>query len=175
MERWKVIPETDGKIMVSDHGRMRSLLRDDRILKATPDTKGYLRVSVTIHREKKHFKVHREVAKAFLEEKPGKTQVNHIDGNKQNNVASNLEWVNNIENAQHAICSGLWGNVFKASETTNKARMQPILSVDIKTGEERHFASISEAERFFNSRHISDVLNGKRNAAAGQRFMREVI
>lgn len=175
MENWKEIPGTGGKIMVSDKGRMRSLLRDGRILKATTDSKGYMRVCVTINREKKHFKVHREVAKAFLTREADKTQVNHIDGNKSNNAASNLEWVNNIENAQHAIKSGLWGNVFKASARTNAARMQPIIAIDIKTGQERRFASVSEAERFFNSRHISDVLNGKRNAAAGQRFIREVV
>lgn len=175
MEIWKEVPETNGKIFVSNKGRMRSLLRDDRILKATPDKKGYLRVCVTLNRVKRSYKVHREVAKAFLPLQDGKPQVNHIDGNKENNAVTNLEWVDNFGNAQHAIKTGLWRNVFEASRRTNEGRKTPIIAIDIKTGQQRRFQSVSEAERFFNSRHISDVLKGKRNAAAGQRFMREVI
>lgn len=175
MEVWKVIPNTKGKIWVSNEGRMRSFLRDDRILKATPDKKGYLRVRVTIDRKKYSYKVHREVAKAFLPEQKGKPQVNHKDGNKSNNAVSNLEWVNNLENARHAIENGLWGNVFEASRRTCERLRTPIIAIDIKTGQERRFNSVCEAERYFNSRHISDVLNGKRNAAAGHRFQREVV
>lgn len=175
MAIWKEVPGTKGRILVSDEGEMKSLLRDGRILKAQPDTKGYLRVRVTLDREKKTFKVHREVAKAFLRRIPGKNQINHIDGNKNNNSVENLEWVSNVENAQHAINTGLWNNVFLASARSNASRMQPIVSTDLATGEKRRFPSVSEAERYFNSRHISDVLNGKRNAAAGQHFAREGV
>lgn len=175
MEIWKTIPNTNDKILVSNEGRIRSVLRDDRILKPTPDTKGYLRVCVTIDREKKSFKVHREVAKAFLPEIPGKNQVNHKDGDKQNNNVTNLEWVSNTENAHHAIKTGLWGNVFRASAMSNEKRKTPVISIDLTTGERRRFVSISEAERFFHSRHICDVLKGKRSSAAGQMFVREVI
>lgn len=172
MELWKAIPETNGRVFISTEGRVRSLLRDDRILKAQPDKKGYLRVRVTINGEKLSFKVHREVAKAFLPVVKGKYQVNHKDGDKTNNALSNLEWVDNMENANHAIKAGLWENVFIASSRTNASRKQRVVSTDIATGEKRYFHSISEAERYFNSRHICDVLSGKRNAAAGQRFER---
>lgn len=171
-EIWKPIEGTDSCIEVSSCGRIKSNLRDGRILKATPDKKGYLRISVTLGGKKRHFKVHREVAKAFIPNPDDLPQVNHIDGDKSNNSVDNLEWVTNIENSNHAIKNGLWANVFAASERVNRSRMTPIRSVDIATGEIRYFKSVSEAERFFNSRHISDVLNGKRNAAAGQRFYR---
>lgn len=172
MEMWKEINGTFGLLEISSEGRVRSNMRDGRILKQQPDKKGYLRVRATVKRERKSIKVHREVAKAFIPNPEGLPQVNHIDGNKGNNRVENLEWVSNKSNAEHAIRTGLWGNVYKASQESNEKRKTPVTSVDAKTGEKRHFCSVSEAERFFQSRHISDVLNGKRAKTAGQFFYR---
>ena len=172
MERWKPIPGTDGMFEVSDKGRVRSNLRDGRILKPGKTRKGYHKIHATLNRKRIIITVHREVAKAFVDNPNGFPQVNHIDGNKDNNAASNLEWCTNLENSRHAIENGLWGNVFAASKRTTDARKTPIMSKDIVTGEERIFQSISEAEKYFNTRHICDVLKGKREKAAGQRFSR---
>lgn len=175
MEAWKEIEGTFGLLEVSSEGRIRSNMRDGRILKQQTDNKGYRRVRVTIRRERRQYKIHRAVATAFLPNPQCLPQVNHIDGDKSNNRVSNLEWVSNDDNAHHAIKHGLWGNVFSASSKSNEARKTPIRSVDAITGEVRRFSSVSDAERYFNSRHICDALNGKRERAAGQRFYREVI
>lgn len=175
METWKEISGTFGLLEISSEGRVRSNMRDGRILKQQVDKKGYHRVRVTVKREQKSFKVHREVAKAFIPNPNGLPQVNHIDGNKNNNCVENLEWVSNKENADHAISAGLWGNVYKASQRANEKRKTPVVSVDAITGERRYFGSVSEAERFFHNRHISAVLNGERAKAAGQFFYRGVI
>lgn len=178
MEMWKEIPNTNGKLFVSSYGRIKSFLRDasnGAILKQTPDKKGYCRIRVTIDREKRSYKVHRLVAEAFLPKREGAEQVNHLDGNKANNSVANLEWVTNAENALHAMKNDLWGNVLLASQRANEKRKTPIVARSAKTGNVLRFESVSAAERYFNSRHISDVLNGKREKAAGHYFSREVV
>lgn len=53
-------------------------------------------------------KVHHMVADAFLPAKPSpQHQVNHKDGDKHNNEATNIEWVTQSENAKHAVALGL--------------------------------------------------------------------
>ena len=64
--------------------------------------KGYLRVDLWNNGHRKHVKVHRLVAEAFIDNPENKPQINHIDGNNQNNSISNLEWVTNEENARKA-------------------------------------------------------------------------
>lgn len=172
MEQWRKIEGTHGLLEVSDLGRVKSLMRDGRILKASEDAKGYLRIHFTVMRERKSIKVHREVAKAFLPNPHNLPQVNHVDGDKKNNAVDNLEWVSGLENARHAMRNGLWRNNIAATQKANNARKTPIKSVDSVTGETRYFESVREAERFFNTRHISDVLNGKRERAASQYFSR---
>ena len=51
--------------------------------------------------------VHRIVAKCFCPNPHGYNEVNHIDGNKLNNDASNLEWCSRVENVRHAYRTGL--------------------------------------------------------------------
>lgn len=64
--------------------------------------KGYLRVKLSKNGKAKNFKVHRLVAGEFIPNPLDKPQVNHKDGNKKNNSISNLEWVTNQENCDHA-------------------------------------------------------------------------
>jgi hypothetical protein len=56
------------------------------------NSKGYWRVGIQINGKQKHFAIHRLVAKAFIPNPDNLPQINHIDGNKNNNCVSNLEW-----------------------------------------------------------------------------------
>ena len=173
MEIWKAIDGTKGFIEVSNEGRVRSLLSGTpRIIKTSTDQKGYHRIRVTIERDKKGFKLHREVAKAFIPNLDNKPQVNHKDGNKNNNSVANLEWVTNKENTHHAIKNGLWNSVYEASRKENERRKKPVIAYRIN-GEfpcTRYYESISEAERSIGSRHIVDVLKGRRTHVKGWAF-----
>lgn len=174
MEIWKTLPGTKGFIEISNEGRVRSFLRgEERILKTQTDQKGYQRFSITIDRHKTTYKLHREVAKAFVPNDNNLPQVNHKNGNKNDNTAANLEWVSNLENARHAVENGLWANVFKASRETAERLRKPIVAYRIEDGAYSfmYFSSISEAEREFDSRHICDVLKGKREKVKGWGFL----
>lgn len=168
MEEWKAVAGTYGKIEVSNMGRVRSWLRDGRILKTQKDKKGYHRLRVTICRRKMSFKLHRMVADAFIDNPYNLPQVNHKDGNKDNNAVNNLEWVSNKENANHAIKSGLWESVIQGSRRENDRRKKPIIAY--KDGNSIEFDSISDAETKIGSKHITDVLKGKRQHANGWTF-----
>lgn len=174
-EVWKEIDWSNGKLEVSDLGRVRSNMRDGRILKTQHDSKGYLRIRVSINHKKMSMRVHREVARAFLDNPDQLPQVNHIDGDKENNRVENLEWISNKDNSRHAVEAGLWGNVFAASSRVNESRKTPVIATNLKTGEKLRFDRVSDAERFCGTKHVSAVLNGKRTKAAGFSFCREVV
>lgn len=59
---------------------------------------GYLRVTI----KQKKYLVHRLVAETYLDNFDSKTEVNHKDKNRKNNVVSNLEWVTPQENIEHS-------------------------------------------------------------------------
>ena len=168
MEIWRTIDGTDGKLQVSSEGRIRSLMRDGRILKACTDQKGYLRIRATVNRQKLSLKVHREVAKAFIPNPEEKSQVNHINGIKTDNRVENLEWNTNKENAHHAISHGLWDSVRRKAREANIKQRKAVIAT--RGTETKRFESVRQAEAFFGSRHISDVLKGKRKHVKGWSF-----
>ena len=176
MEIWKAIDGTSGMVEVSNLGKVRSLLRPEKtVLKSQRDQKGYRRVSVTVNRKKTTFKVHREVAKAFIPNPENKPQVNHIDGNKENNAVDNLEWVTNRENAKHAFATGLFDSVIAGACRSNERRKRAVIGFDPYTGKGYRFESVSEAERYIGSRHITAVLKGRRKHARGWTFVYEEV
>ena len=100
-EEWRRCQYPLVRYEVSNFGRIRhALTKKIRKLIVTKD--GYLRFSVYVKGKIVKASVHEQVALAFVDGWREGLQVNHKDGNKQNNRAWNLEWVTASENIRHS-------------------------------------------------------------------------
>lgn len=169
VEVWKDITG-QGFYQVSSLGNIRSLPRKiifsdgrerlygERVLKPYLDDLGYLRVSF----KKGYRRVHRLVAEAFVPNPTGLPQVNHKDGNKQNNNVENLEWVDNKTNQIHALANGL-----KDMPSGRKATglSFTIFAITLDTNEIVAIMNGNEEMKNygFDFRLVSAVVKGKRN------------
>ena len=103
LEIFRDVDEYEGKYQVTSWGRVYNV-DTEKFLRTEETEKGYLRVDLyDVSGKRKHHKVHRLVAKAFIKNPNGLPQVNHIDGNPKNNSFTNLEWVTNEENREKAM------------------------------------------------------------------------
>lgn len=95
-EEWRDILGYEGKYMVSNMGRVKSLdynrTGKEKILSPGINTKGYLIVGLFKNGKQNMRLVHRLVAEAFIPNPYNLPQVNHKDENIKNNIVSNLEW-----------------------------------------------------------------------------------
>jgi hypothetical protein len=93
---------------------------DEHPLKYGVDHKGYFRTNLAKDGVNRTVKVHRIVAEAFIPNPMNLPQVNHKDGNKQNNCVENLEWCTRSENIRHAYENGLIQKRYGALNHTHK-------------------------------------------------------
>ena len=115
-EIWKDIKDCKGRYQISNFGNVKSLARfnngkfgrliSERILKQN-FRQGYAYVRVFVNGKKTNLVIHRLVAETFIPNPQNLPQVNHIDGNKQNNNVNNLEWCLQRDNLLHAIKNSL--------------------------------------------------------------------
>lgn len=168
-EKWKPIVGFYNE--VSNQGRVRSVTHEagngktyqGKILKPIITKSGYVNVCLTTGNDESRItkRVHRLVADAFIENPDDKDEINHKDGNKENNRAENLEWVTRSENEQHAYDNNLV-KVLKGSE-------KPLSKLDeedvrnIRKEYEDGCLQIELAERYGVARQtISSIVNRRR-------------
>ena len=168
-EMWKKIDGFDN-YSVSNHGRIRND-KEDRILCTSirSKTSDYYSVLLPVGNGKyKHRSVHRLVAIAFVENADGKPQVNHIDGDKHNNRADNLEWTTASENSIHAFDNGLRTSTSEQITKAINSRKRKVANLTLGTTHD----SITDAAKAIRGipSGISKCLNGSRNTYHGMRF-----
>lgn len=169
-EIWKNVKDYEGLYQISNLGRVRSLPRkgtfkDIHILKLQKKNSGYIEVSFTKNYIKKAKKVHRLVAEAFIPNPENKPQVNHIDGNKQNNCVDNLEWCTEKYNMQEASRLGLIKRIIGKNHHASKKVNQYNLQGNFI----KQWDCLSDITRKlgFNFKNISACCKHKRNMAYG--------
>lgn len=158
MSAWKVIigfPDYS----VSDDGRVKNN-KTDKILSPYTDTNGYL--SVGLYRDSKRFarRIHKLAAEAFIPNPLDLRELNHKDGNKQNNIIDNLEWCTRSYNMIHSTRT--LGNKPK------KPYVQPIICVESM----EVYKNVEEAAKAVNrsSMAIRKCLYGWTKTAAGRHW-----
>ncbi|WP_337262936.1 MULTISPECIES: NUMOD4 domain-containing protein [unclassified Serratia (in: enterobacteria)] len=180
-EEWRpvTIVGFESDYQVSSFGRVRSLARyargqqrrflKSKILAGRQDRYGYLEVSFSNDEEKCKFLAHRLIALAFIANPNHLPQVNHKDGNKLNNCASNLEWVTHQQNIQHAVRTGL----NKSQGANNKQFKGLIESTNTFTGVRRIFCGKKALiESGFDHGAVYSVINGRAKTHKGFYFKR---
>lgn len=110
VEEWKPLLGDESLGFVSNLGRIKSV--KGNILASTTSKNGYHYIVMEQRTRgiKMTIRIHRAVAFAFCEGYQEGFTVNHIDGNKDNNAASNLEWLSHKNNIRHAYRLGLRKN-----------------------------------------------------------------
>jgi len=96
MENWRPI-ENYENYLISNLGEVKNIKRDKKLsLNLSKDN----RVSVVLYKNNKgkRIRIHRLVAKAFIENPENKPQIDHIDRNSSNNRVDNLRWATCREN-----------------------------------------------------------------------------
>ena len=153
--KWKDIVGYENEYQINQFGEIRTLkdspkLKKYDVLKPQISKRnGYVYQMLYKNGKEKLLRVHRLVAMAFLPNPNNLPQVNHKDGNKQNNSVDNLEWCEQSDNMKHAYKNGLQipsENQRRAIINTNKLKQKKVCQ--IKDGEVINtFSGISEASR----------------------------
>jgi len=106
-EIWKDIEGWEGVYQVSSKGRLKSFKSDVNgyILSNINKKGGYFSVVLTdsIHKRKRYVRMHVLVAEAFIGKRIKGMQIHHKDGNKQNNIVSNLEYIHPADHYKETL------------------------------------------------------------------------
>ena len=175
-EIWKPVPGYEEAYEISNMGRLRSLTRTrivnncygrtsprtdkGRIIALGNKGNGYVYVSLSDNGKRTNYYVHRLVAEVFLEKPKGKNLVvDHLDHNRRNNAADNLEWVTqkeNVNRSRHLMHHPR--ERYRPSSTGEKyiIRYRKSYRVSVRWAKtSRQFKNLSDAIRFRD-----EVING---------------
>ena len=156
MAEWRDVIGFEGVYAVSSDGDIRRVATG-RVLAKNLAGAGYVKADLWKGGKQTQTTVHRVVAEAFHGPSNGR-EVNHKNGIKQDNRASNLEWCTRSENTSH--------NYYELGY-----RVRPVTAIVVATGEIKNYASVCEAiADGFTSARVHDCLAGRRLTHKGHTF-----
>lgn len=169
MEVWKDIHGYEGLYQVSNLGRVRSLnwrnTGEIRELCLKPHNRGYLQIELTNRGIKKTFTVHRLVALHFVQGFQDGFVVNHINENKTDNRADNLEWISQSENTDYSYAR------HSSVRERSRKNIRPVVQI-APDGSKTIWDCILAVVRGtgFNAWSIKQCCEGKRKQAYGYKW-----
>lgn len=161
-EEWREVYGFDHLYEISNLGKLRTKFagkrgytKDYRYIEPRDNGNGYLRFNLKCNGKQRTTYAHRLVAEYFVDNPCGYTEINHIDENKKNNCADNLEWCTHAYNSNYG------------TKLERAARFSRKKIKCIETGQ--IYGSLEEASRAMNvvKGSISNCLHGRSKSAAG--------
>lgn len=140
-----------------ENGHIRSKITG-HLLQGRKKKTGYIEYELYIDKNGVFLLGHRIVAQTFLPNPNNFSQVNHIDGNKENNSVSNLEWCDASYNNKHAWDTNLNNDKNVAIE---------VIQCDMSGKELKRFHSIAQAKQETGICKVREAAFGSRKSAGG--------
>ena len=172
VEIWKDIEGYETLYQVSNLGNVRSLdryihyctgrvqLLHGKLLKCSVQSTGYYTVGLYDASHKcTTWSIHRLVAIHFIPNPENKPEVNHRDGDKSHNWATNLEWATELENIQHSRAT-------KLNTTEMNPQCKRVKCIETN----QLFYSVEETARHFNT-NSSIILDRIQNPSRKNRVL----
>jgi hypothetical protein len=167
MTTWKDIKGFEGLYQVSDEGQVRSvdhrtwhrgfmMNKRGKILSVRKDGKGYHQYRLYKYGVSYYPKAHRLVAEHFLENPKNLPQVNHINKDKDDNFAMNLEWCTGQYNIAHSF-----------------AKMYVLLSPEGRKHAVKNLRQFC-LEYELNQANLHKVFNGERSHSKGWKLIQKL-
>lgn len=173
MEIYKDVKGFEGLYKVSNYGNIKSLerkeicknilrIRGERILKPSL-RRGYLFVTLSKNGQKKGVNIHKIVADHFLENIFNYPQIDHIDGDKENNNVENLRWVTAKQNSNNKNSP----NTFLGKKINKGGKI--VLQFDLDDNLINEWVTTMEIQRVlgYQRGNISNCCNGLVKTAYG--------
>lgn len=148
---------------VDETGTVVTRISTGNVLKLVKLKNGYWKAHTTVNKKMVNVLVHRLVAIKFIPNPFGLPQVNHKDGNKDNNHKDNLEWVTQQENMTHAKENGLLNNLVGEHHGCSKLTEEKITLIKtLYVPRSRCFGTRGLGRRFgVDQSTISVIVNNK--------------